>query len=171
MKLNKIFAMATACLGGLLVLQIVAATSQKPQPRYHPSWANLAETLGEGVEQSTQVVLGEVVKVRRAPDIVVKIPGQHGEVDRIPTEVVTIEVQKTYKDREGSVREGSTVEVFHTGLGNQGREQSGRGQRRRAMSIRNLGCGGISLYSWRVVHSQDGRHRRIHPTLCATRNL
>lgn len=121
MKPDKTFAITTVFLGGLLLIQVAAVISHKPQARYHASWVNLADTLGEGVAQSTQVVLGEVIKVRRAPDIVVRIPGQHGEVDRIPTEIVTIEVQKTYKDREGSVREGSTVEVFHTGLGNQPR--------------------------------------------------
>jgi len=117
MTLAKILKYSAFTLGGLFLFQIALLATKTGESRLHASWANLADTLEEGVDLSTQVVLGEVVKVRRAPDIMVRLPVPDGELIRIPAEIVTVKVQKIYKDREALVTEGSSIEIFHTGLG------------------------------------------------------
>lgn len=76
-------------------------------------WAETPQSLEEAVESADEVVVGRVTRVRPGEDIVARIQGEPGSVDRIPTEIVTLQVENRLKQgRDGAPR---TVEVFRTG--------------------------------------------------------
>src|SRR5207245_5285489 len=56
-----------------------------------------------------EVIVGKVVRVRQADDLVTKAEGEPNAEDRIPVELVTVRVEKRYKGR------AETVELFHVG--------------------------------------------------------
>lgn len=79
------------------------------------SWANTPASVEEAVELSDEVVVGRVVRVRKARDLEVDAPGEPGGVHRIPVETVTFQVEKVHlapTDRRGRPE---TIEIFHTG--------------------------------------------------------
>jgi len=76
----------------------------------HASWVNNAETLKDGKAQSDHVILGEVIELRKGPDLVVAAVGEPSGEDRIPTTIVKLAVKKTYKGVPGEV-----VELIQTG--------------------------------------------------------
>ena len=103
MKLRKVFVLGSALLGGLLLSQLVVKISQdqKPYRVVQASWVDFAENMVEAMEMSDQVVMGEVIKVRRGKDIVVKVEGDEPGAkrgvfkDRIPTMRIDIRVMET----------------------------------------------------------------------------
>lgn len=113
MTLNRVLAWTSAVLGVALVIQVAIASYIASGPkvhRLHASWINLANTLAEGVAQSDDVVVGEVLSVSKGPDLVVQAPGEPGDVDSVPTQIVKIRVEKALKGAPGA-----EVEVFQTG--------------------------------------------------------
>src|SRR3989454_1081298 len=122
MTLNRVLALTSIALGAMLVIQVALVNSQNSQPpqrRLHASWVNHANTLKEGLDQSDQVILGEVSELGKGPDLVVPALGEPpcpastpkcvGE-DRVPTTIVKLKVQKTYKGRPGTF-----VKLLQTG--------------------------------------------------------
>lgn len=113
MKLHKVFVLGSALLGGLLLIQLVVMISQdqKPHRGIQASWVDKAENMVEAIELSDEVVMGEVIRVRRGKDIVVKKiegdePGAKGGTftDRIPTMRVDISVMETLMKRSDEDR-------------------------------------------------------------------
>ena len=113
MTLNRVLALTSVALGAMLVIQVALVNSlnvQPPQRRFHASWVNHANTLKEGLDQSDHVILGEVIQLRKGPDLVVPAAGEPSGEDRIETTVVKLKVNKTYKGRPSDV-----VELMQTG--------------------------------------------------------
>lgn len=110
MKLQRILAIAAAVLLIALVTQIGLRYRSKSAPQMIAMWKDKPESVEAAHQLAEHVVLGQVVKVQHADDIVTRIPDEPGGVDRIPVEVVTLRVEKRYKG-EG----GETIQLFHTG--------------------------------------------------------
>ena len=113
MTLNRVLALTSIVLGAMLVIQVALVNSlnvQPPQRRFHASWVNHANTLKEGLDQSDRVILGEVIQLRKGPDLVIPAAGEPSGEDRIETTIVKLKVQKTYK---GAPSDG--VELMQTG--------------------------------------------------------
>lgn len=113
MTFNKVLASTSVALGALLAIQVAIVYSQNlqpPQRRFHASWVDKADTLEEGLAQSDHVILGEVIELKKGPDIVVLAAGEPSGEDRIPTSIVKLKVQKTYKGRPGTF-----VKLMQTG--------------------------------------------------------
>lgn len=79
------------------------------------SWAETPKSLEETAGLARMVVLGRVTRVRRGEDLVVRNPDLPAGEDRIPTEVVTIRLERTYKGPDGG-GPPETIELFRTGL-------------------------------------------------------
>lgn len=115
MTLNKVLASTSVALGALLAIQVAIVyfqNLQPPQRRFHASWIDKADTLAEGLDKSDHVILGEVIELKKGRDLVVSARGEPGGVDRIPTTIVKLKVQKTYK---GPLRGREIVELMQTG--------------------------------------------------------
>jgi hypothetical protein len=113
MTLNRALALTSVALGAMLVIQVALVNSQNfqpPQRRFHASWFNHANTLKEGLDQSDQVILGEVSELGKGPDLVIPAAGEPSGEDRIETTIVKLKVQKTYKGRPGTL-----VKLMQTG--------------------------------------------------------
>ena len=113
MTLNRVLALTSVALGAVLVIQVALVNSQNVQPpqrRFHASWVNHANTLKQGLDQSDHVILGEVIQLRKGPDLVIPAAGEPSGEDRIETTIVKLKVHKTYK---GAPAEG--VELMQTG--------------------------------------------------------
>lgn len=114
MKAEKILGGAALSLALLFAAQFGLAHRNGPplEARYAASWANNPHSMEELMGLSEEVVLGRVTGVRRGEDFVTRAEGEEEGVDRIPVEVVTIQVEKDYK---GGGR-AETIELFHTGI-------------------------------------------------------
>jgi hypothetical protein len=113
MTLNRVLALTSVALGAMLVTQVAlvnSLNSQPPQRRFQASWVNHANTLKEGLDQSDHVILGEVIQLRKGPDLVIPAAGEPSGEDRIPTTIVKLTVRKTYKGAPGAA-----VELMQTG--------------------------------------------------------
>jgi len=157
-------------LAGVLAVTLgVQVTTRGPGTVHGPlliaSWAEAPASLDETAGSAEEVVRARVTRVRPGADIVVNLPQEPGGEDRIPTEVVTLRVEKVYKGPAGGPPE--TVEVFHLGRSN-GQEHIAaledppyaQGQEyvlflKRGPDVR---VGGSSLPTRRVV-SPHGRYR------------
>jgi hypothetical protein len=113
MTLDRVLALTSVALGAVLVIQVALVNSlnfQPPQHRFHASWVNHANTLKEGLDQSDHVILGEVIQLRKGPDLVIPAAGEPSGEDRIETTIVKLKVHKTYKGAPGEF-----VELMQTG--------------------------------------------------------
>src|SRR5207249_9370352 len=113
MTLNRVLALTSIVLGAMLVIQVAFVNSlnfQPPQRRLHASWVNHANTLKEGLDQSDRVILGEVIQLRKGPDLVIPAAGEPSGEDRIETTIVKLKVHKTYKGAPSEF-----VELMQTG--------------------------------------------------------
>lgn len=114
-RLDRWLAGSFAALTVLLAAQILAANhnADNTEATWIADWAESPESVEEAVESAEQVVVGQVVRVRPGEDIVFRAPELPGGVDRIPTEVVTLRVEKSLKEGRGGPPQ--SVEVFRTG--------------------------------------------------------
>jgi hypothetical protein len=111
-KLNRILAISAGVLALAFVVQVGRGIMHaKSHPRYMAISRFTPNTLAETDKLADQVVVGRVAAVRRGADIVSQVPGEPGNVDRIPTEVVSFAVERTVKGAAAQ-----SVEVFRTGL-------------------------------------------------------
>lgn len=111
-NINRVLGIATVVLALLLVVQAIAGqTRARERVGYAATWRFNPGTLAETNKLASQVVLGKVIEVRRGPDLITQVKGEPGDQDRIPTEIVTLQVEDTLKGPKTD-----KVEVFHTGL-------------------------------------------------------
>lgn len=106
LKPLKVLSVAVAVLLAALFAQIGLRYIAKPDVQLLAVWKDVPKSPEEAARLADEVVVGHVVKVRRADDLVTKT---EGEEDRIPIEVVTIRVEKRYKGK------AETIELFHVG--------------------------------------------------------
>ena len=110
--INRMLSVGVLLLAGLLIAQLaMKASHHHEMTGLHASWRFAPQSTAELDQLANEVVVGKVVNIRRGNDIVVKVDGEPGNVDRIPTEVVTLQVDQNIKGNPGG-----QVEVFHTGL-------------------------------------------------------
>lgn len=112
MRLNRILALSATALATVLVAQMVLWPPKRSDTQRFAMWRNSPNSIAEAKHLSNQIVKGRVAAVRRADDLVTSAPGEPNDQDRIPVEVVTIQVEKTFKGGQAQ-----TIEVFHTGIG------------------------------------------------------
>lgn len=110
MKLEKLITIAATVLLVAMVGRIGYRYYDKPGPRKITAvWHDRTlDSAASTAKIADDVVMGHVMKVRRADDLVGIIPGS-SEPDRIAVEVVTVKVDKQYKGKP------ETIELFHTG--------------------------------------------------------
>lgn len=114
MLLDRVLPAAALALAVLLGLQLAPGERGEPAVRtLMASWAETPANLEETAASAEQVVLGRVSRVRQGDDIVVPVPGEPNGEDRIPVEIITVQVEKSYKTGRGGPP--TSVEVFHTG--------------------------------------------------------
>lgn len=108
-------------LGGAVVVLALALGSQLlagerggPRQVLVADWAELPASLEEAAGMAEEVVRARVTRIRPGADLVTKVGNEPGGEDRIPTEVVTLQVQHGYKTM-GQGGPPETVEVFHLG--------------------------------------------------------
>jgi hypothetical protein len=78
---------------------------------WHASWAFNYQSVEEAQAASNRIVVGKVQRVREADPLVVPAEGEPGDVDIIPIEVVTTQIERSCKGGKPA-----RVQVFHTGL-------------------------------------------------------
>lgn len=129
MHIEKIVLRSVVALSALFVAQIVVGTSQQPSgARLVASWANSPASMEELMGLSESVVHARVRSIEPADDFVTDAPGEPEGHDRIPMEVVTLEVVERVGGRDSGE---NTIRLFHTGLskappaGGQGRRPPG----------------------------------------------
>lgn len=114
MKFEKILGRGLLAMAALFLAQLAFAQwSQPNQPTLTASWVNNPHSMEELLGLSEAVVHARVQNVQPAADLVTEAPGEPEGHDRIPMEVVTLQVV----DRIGGREEGpNTIQLFHTGL-------------------------------------------------------
>jgi hypothetical protein len=95
-------------LGG----QAAFYVSEMPTTNLHASWQYKPRSMAEASAKAESIVEAEVVAVERGADIVTRAPGEPGDEDRIPTQLITMRVLKTHK---GLQKPGETIQLFQTG--------------------------------------------------------
>jgi hypothetical protein len=101
-----------AALAMALAAQFAVYPFSTPTITVHASWAYNPRSLQEASEKSLSVVQAEVVRVERGKDIVTRLAEEPSGEDRIPTQRITLQVEKSLK---GDLREGQTIQLFQTG--------------------------------------------------------
>lgn len=106
LKPLKVLSVAAALLLLTFIGQIVLRYIAKPDVQLMAVWKDVPKSPEEATNLADEVFVGQVVRVRKADDLVTKTGD---EEDRIPVELVTIRVEKTYKGR------ADRIELFHVG--------------------------------------------------------
>ncbi len=118
MKMNRMDrwlaggALTLAALFGVQLAVAGLSGAFAPKTFWVADYAENPQNLDELMESAEELVLGRVTRVRRGPDLVVRVPGEPEE-DRIPTEIATIQVERRLTGARGGAPE--SVEVFRTG--------------------------------------------------------
>lgn len=110
MKLHKVLGACAAVLAVAFGVQVAMRAGQEPQMKLYASWVENPASLAEAKNLSTQIVRGRVTNIRRASDLVTRVPGEPGGVDRIPIEIVTVQVSDSFKGARPA-----SVEIFRVG--------------------------------------------------------
>jgi hypothetical protein len=110
MKLNRILGIAAVVLLVTLTAQLCWREDPRPRSRAFARWKYRPTSVKATKDLADTVVLARVTNVRTADPLVVPIPGEPGEVDRVPVEVVSLQVEKFYKGG-GS----ASIEILRTG--------------------------------------------------------
>ncbi len=110
--INRSLGIGVVALSTLLGYQLYEHFQNVHAPSaLHASWKFAPQTVSDMDKLADQVVLAKVAAIRRGPDLVTQAEGEPGGVDRIPTEIVTMQVEQNLK---GAAEQH--VEVFHSGL-------------------------------------------------------
>jgi hypothetical protein len=110
MKRDGILGVTAAVLAVTLGVQLELQSRVRPGARAFASWRDRPASVKAAKALADTVVLGPVINIRRADPLVVSAPAEPGAVDRVPVEVVTIQVERFYKGG-GS----GSIEIFRTG--------------------------------------------------------
>lgn len=116
MKIQKILALAVLSLLVVLAAQLWRQYQNRPGQVMFAAWHNKPESLKDAQDLAEEVVVGKVVKIERADDLVAKAPKAEGNM-YVPVEVVTIEIERKLKGEKKGEKE--TIQLFHTGLSGQ----------------------------------------------------
>lgn len=109
---NRILVMSAVVLTAALASQVVMGVNRlQHRGTYMMLPAFEPQSLAEADKLADQVVVGQVAAIRRGGDLVTRAPGEPGGVDRIPTEIVSLKIDRTLKGVAAQ-----SVEVFRTGL-------------------------------------------------------
>ncbi|MEJ2232030.1 MAG: hypothetical protein P8X46_12720 [Nitrospirales bacterium] len=73
----------------------------KPEPVLFTASAFEPRTLAEAKGLAKEVVEAQVTKVEQGDDLVLPAPGEPGNVERIPTEIITLNVKSALKGKPG----------------------------------------------------------------------
>lgn len=79
-------------------------------PTAHAFWYSRPSSLVEAAKLASAVVLARVTAVSDGPDLEVKVDGLEEGVDRIPTQRISFDVERTLAGHAGA-----SFELFHTG--------------------------------------------------------
>jgi hypothetical protein len=114
MALNKLLAGAAVALSATFVAQVGLKYADRPDRKGLAVWAAFPRSLADASKLADRVVLGEVVNVARAEDLVFESGGEKEDAGRlrIAVEAVEVRVLKNYKGKA----DHETLTVFHTGL-------------------------------------------------------
>jgi hypothetical protein len=108
-QLNRILLSAIVVLGAGFLAQIAINTYLYRPPVITAAWAYDPRDLAEAKGLAQDIVEAQVMKAERADDIVIKAPGEPGDVIRIAVEVVTLNTVAKLKGEQGQ-----EIKVFHT---------------------------------------------------------
>jgi len=97
-------------IGGGLAERHGEAEPTEQGPVVHAVWYHHPRTLAELGRLASAVVVAKVTGVHDAADIVVPVKGLENDEDRIPTQRIEFEVQKSLRGRIDS-----SFDLFHTG--------------------------------------------------------
>jgi hypothetical protein len=111
MKLRVALLCGCAALSLSLAAQIALISQAQPTKIYIASWADNPESLEETTDLAESVVHARVKRIRKSQPLELQIEG--GEVDRIPVEVITLELLD--QDLKGNRQQGAEVELYRTG--------------------------------------------------------
>lgn len=115
-------------LNGALLLALVGQLAVRhvspPRALAYADWAYEPESVDQVADLAGMVVHAKVVQIRKTRPIIVKVEGEPRGVDRIPAEIVTLQLlDDAVKGNRGR---GSRVEVFRTGHSDQERPMERR---------------------------------------------
>jgi hypothetical protein len=115
MNLRTTLIIANVVLVGAAAAQlaVLATAPARESMTVMASWKDRPSSMAEATRLADTVATGRVVKIKKADPIVTKFSNEPGGVDRIPVEVVTIELVDD--DVKGKGKKGNKIEVFHTG--------------------------------------------------------
>jgi len=106
-----------ALLAAVLCAQTIAFWNAPHRIRASASWAQYAGTLAQAEALSSQIVVARVTNVAPAPDIQVPAEGEPADTDRVPIEIVTLNVIRSIKNPTNDTQ----IRLFHTALTYAGR--------------------------------------------------
>lgn len=109
---KHIWWMPGAFLAVVLVGQLAAYRTIKPTVTLKAVWAYKPNSIKEAKDKGHTAVKGIVLTVANGPDLMLAMPGEPGGKDKIPTQRITLRVDKPYK---GMKKEGNLITVFRTG--------------------------------------------------------
>ena len=113
MKIRNLLIFVNGVLLLLFLGQVAPRYANPPRTLHFADWNHSPNTVEETAKLASEVVHVKVVKIRKTKPIIVKIGGEPGGVDRIPAEIVTLEL--VGDDLKGRGKKGERIEVFHTG--------------------------------------------------------
>lgn len=113
MRLQRALIATIVVLVVVLVGQLAYQHFNPPTRYAMASWKDRPDSAEQTTELADHVVRVRVKNVRRAEPLTVAMENEPGGVDRVPVEVVTLEVLED--DAKGGKKTGETIELFHTG--------------------------------------------------------
>lgn len=107
-----IVALALALAGQLLAQRIASAAAPNADRQMDVIYRFRPQTLSEGRDRASVIVLAEVASVARGTDIVTPLQKEPKSEKRLPTQRITLNVLKVYR---GQVTPGQRVTLRQTG--------------------------------------------------------
>lgn len=108
-RLHRILRLSVIVLAVGFAAQIAINTYLYAPPRITAAWAYDPRDLGEAKGLAQHIVEGQVLRVDRADDLIMKADGEPGGVDRVAVEVVHMRVDGALKGQPPK-----EIQVFHT---------------------------------------------------------
>ena len=109
--------LALALMGQIVVQHVHQAQQADTTSSLHFAWAFHPKSFREARDSTDLIVLANVASVQRGADIVVPVKGLPNGEDRVPTQRITVNVEKVYR---GQAAKGQTLVLFQTGGGSTG---------------------------------------------------
>ncbi len=111
LRSERVLRWIAAILALTLCLQAVTLWKAPHTVRATASWAHYAADLSALQGLASQIVIAKVERTESAPDLQVAVAGEPGNVDRVPIEIVMLNVERTIK---GTKSDGKELRLFHT---------------------------------------------------------